>query len=181
MVRTRVGYTGGSTLQPTYRNLGDHTESVQIDYDPRVRTYEDLLEVFWKSHRPDRSIGSRQYMSAIFYADEDQKAAALESKQRAEKRLGRPVSTQILPLKTFTRAEDYHQKYYLRGQRDLMREFAAMYPEARDFTDSTAAARVNGYLGGYGQEQNLKEDDARLGLSAAGQKELTAIFRMRAN
>jgi peptide-methionine (S)-S-oxide reductase len=180
VIRTRVGYTGGSTPHPTYRNLADHTESIQIDYDPQVLSYTDLLKVFWRSHRPDRSGSSRQYMSAIFYSDGKQKDAALESKQQATARLGAPVATKIMPLQTFTRAEDYHQKYYLRGNREMMREFAAMYPDARDFTDSTAAARVNGYLGGHGEVQSLENDIGRLGLSRGSRDKLTAMFQLRA-
>lgn len=181
MIRTRVGYTGGSTPHPTYRNLADHTESIQIDYDPQVLSYTDLLHVFWRSHRPDRAGGSRQYMSAIFYSDGKQKAAALESKQQAAARLGAPVATEILPLQTFTRAEDYHQKYYLRGNLEIMQEFAAMYPDARDFTDSTAAARINGYLGGHGKVQSLENEIDRLGLSRGSRDKLTAMFHLRAD
>jgi len=75
VVRTRVGYTGGDKPNPTYHNIGDHAESVDIDYDPEVTDYENLLDIFWKNHNPT-SFYSRQYMSAIFYHDAAQKEAA---------------------------------------------------------------------------------------------------------
>lgn len=78
VVRTRVGYAGGSKLAPTYHAMGDHTESVDMDYDPAVTTYSHLLKMFWKNH-DSTSKCTRQYMSAIFYHDEDQKQAAEES------------------------------------------------------------------------------------------------------
>jgi len=62
--RTRVGYAGGSTSSPTYRNIGDHTETIQIDYNPKEISHEELLDVFWRSHSPEVKSWSRQYMSA---------------------------------------------------------------------------------------------------------------------
>jgi len=70
VVRTRVGYTGGSTKNPTYHSLGDHTETVQIDYDPTQISFEELLDVFWDSHRPTQRAWSRQYMAAVFFHNE---------------------------------------------------------------------------------------------------------------
>ena len=61
-----MGYAGGKKLKPTYRDLGDHTETVQVDYDPGQVSYEDLLRVFWQSHDPTEPIHSRQYASIIF-------------------------------------------------------------------------------------------------------------------
>ncbi|MDZ7761250.1 MAG: peptide-methionine (S)-S-oxide reductase [Desulfovermiculus sp.] len=67
MVRTRVGYSGGKKPNPTYHDLGDHTETLQVDYDPEAVSYPKLLEVFWESHSPEQSALSRQYMAAVFY------------------------------------------------------------------------------------------------------------------
>lgn len=71
MIRTRVGYAGGSKENPTYYSLGDHSETIQIDYDPTQISYGQLLEVFWNSHNPTYEPWSRQYMSIIFYHSED--------------------------------------------------------------------------------------------------------------
>ena len=67
MIRTRVGYAGGTTNNPTYRALGDHAETIQVDYDPTQISYEELLEAFWTSHSPTSRPWSRQYASIIFY------------------------------------------------------------------------------------------------------------------
>ena len=63
MIRTRVGYAGGTKKNPAYHNLGDHTETIQIDYDPTKISFEKLLETFWDSHNPAQRSWSRQYMS----------------------------------------------------------------------------------------------------------------------
>ena len=122
MIRTRVGYTGGNKENPTYRALGDHTESVEIDYDPTVISYRELLEIFWKSHDPGSRAGSRQYMSAIFYHNEEQKKLAVESMKREEAGTRRKIYTEISPFSRFYRGEDYHQKFYLRQRPELIRE-----------------------------------------------------------
>jgi methionine-S-sulfoxide reductase len=167
-----VGYTGGSTPSPTYRNLGDHTETLQVDYDPSKISYARLLEVFWQSHDPRRESWSRQYMAAVFYADDAQRRAAEKSKQAVAATGGGKVHTRILPLGKFHRAEDYHQKYYLRQNTFLLRNFKAIYPDPNDFTDSTAAARANGYLGGHAPIEKVRASLDGLGLSPAGNQRL---------
>jgi len=166
-----VGYAGGTLPNPTYRNLGDHTESFQVDFDPSVIPYARLLDLFWESHNPCDKGYSRQYMSAVFTADKEQERAATESKARLEKTLGMAVKTPILPLGKFTVAEDYHQKYYLR-QSPLIREFKTLTPDDRSFRESTAAARANGFVAGDGDPAFLKSELDRYGLSAEGQKSL---------
>ena len=181
VIRTRVGYAGGQKKDPTYHSLGDHSETIQIDYDPTRITYRELLSVFWQSHDPTSRAWSRQYMSAIFYHNETQRELALETRALEEKKRNKKIQTEILPLSNFYLAEDYHQKYQLRGQRDLMREFKAMYPREVDFVNSTAAARVNGYLGGYGSSEEIKATVEKLGLSNAGREQVAAIARRLKN
>jgi peptide-methionine (S)-S-oxide reductase len=181
VIRTRVGYAGGSTPDPTYRRLGDHTETLQIDFDPARIAYARLLDLFWQSHRADRRPGSRQYRSAIFYHDESQRRQADASKMERQAHLGRDVYTAIEPLDKFYRAEDYHQKYYLRGHTDIMREFKAIYPESRDFVDATSAARANGYLGGNGTPAQLKREIELLGLSPGASRTLLNRFEAFGN
>jgi len=146
VIRTRVGYTGGNKENPTYRTLGDRTESIEVDYDPSIISYADLLNVFWHAHDPGSRSWSRQYKSAIFYHNAEQKKLALESMKREEERTHGKIYTEILPVSRFYRAEDYHQKYYLRQRPELIRELKAIYPSNEDFQDSTVAARLNGYL-----------------------------------
>ena len=178
-MHTRVGYAGGSTPDPTYHSIGDHTETLQIDYDPAVVAYEDLLDVFWVAHRPTTPPYSVQYASRIFVHDEAQRLSAVASTERAADRLGR-LYTDILPLERFYLAEDYHQKYRLRTDRLLSAEFARMYPDAADLRESTAAARVNGYLDGWGSRAELEADLGMLGLSAEGVERLRRAVPGRA-
>jgi peptide-methionine (S)-S-oxide reductase len=172
-VRTRVGYAGGTTPDPTYQSIGDHTETVEIDYDPRIVTYSDLLDVFWQSHDARHPSPSTQYRSAILYRTDEERIEAEASIERVRRAAG-TLFTSIEPLRTFHRAEDYHQKYRLRARRHLMAEFRAMYPVDRDFVDSTTAARVNGWLDGYGTEDEIRDDLPRTGLSHSAQRELQA-------
>ena len=83
MIRTRVGYAGGAKENPTYHNLGDHTETLQIDYDSSKISYEKLLELFWEEHDPTSRSWSRQYKAVVFYHDEEQKRLAIAGRDRA--------------------------------------------------------------------------------------------------
>ena len=164
MVRTRVGYAGGQKASPTYYSMGDHTECFQVDYDPAVVSYARLVELFLRNGNHKRKPWSDQYRSILFYHDEEQEKVARELVDRG-------LYIDIRPAAAFTQAEDYHQKYYLR-QSSLEREFLAMYPELQAFVDSTAAARVNGYLNGYGDGKQLSRELEMLGLSDKAQAEL---------
>lgn len=179
MVRTRVGYAGGKKAAPTYRSIGDHSETVQIDFAPEAIGYTDLLETFWKGHDPTWPAGSRQYMSAVFYHDAGQKKLAEESLRRQQGRTAGAIHTRILPMDGFTRAEAYHQKHALRGEPDLLREYTAIYPDRRQWEDSTAVARVNGFLGGFGDAPDLQSVAGQLGLSDAGLALLERIVSIR--
>jgi peptide-methionine (S)-S-oxide reductase len=126
-------------------------------------SYRDLLDVFWSAHNPSSPSFSRQYRSAIFYHDEGQRRLAEETKNSRQKN-GR-IYTDIEPLSEFYLAEDYHQKYYLRGVELLMEELKRQYPEEREFVDSTTAARLNGYVGGFGTLDQLDQELESFGLS----------------
>ena len=166
-------------MNPTYGTLGDHTETIQIDFDPAVISYEELLNVFWESHVATLPAWSRQYMSIIFSHNEEQKRLAEASRQREAERSKGRVVTEIRPFDRFFRAEGYHQKYRLRSEREILREFTVIYPAEQDLVDSTAAARVNAYLDGYGTLADLQKELPRLGLSPKAGERLTAIVGKR--
>ena len=87
MVRTRVGYAGGTSPEPTYHRLGDHSETVEVDYDASLTAYEDLLAEFWRAHDPRRPAYSVQYRSAILYRTEEERRAAELAVEAERKRL----------------------------------------------------------------------------------------------
>ena len=176
-MRTRVGYTGGTLSDPTYRHLGDHTEAFQVDYDPSRTSYEQLLDLFWASHSPGRESLDRQYMAAVFYQGEEQRRVALVSRERIAAGL-HEVYTMLAPLERFHPAEHYHQKYYLRRQADLLEEFRAYSPQ--QFVDSTVAARLNGYVAGQGSVEQLAQELESFGLSGKAAFRLERIVRASA-
>jgi len=125
---TRVGYTGGRTESPTYKEVctdrTGHAEAVEVEFDPAVARYDELLKTFWENHDPTQlnrqgpDWGS-QYRSAIYFHTPEQETAARASKDALEKahRYSKPIVTQIVPAVTFYPAEDYHQQYLeKRGQ-----------------------------------------------------------------
>jgi len=122
VVATEVGYSGGTTENPTYEDvctaLTGHAEVVRVEYDPAKVSYEQLLEVFWDIHDPTTlnrqgpDVGD-QYRSVIFFHDDGQRDAAEASIARlqAAGRFRRPIVTQVVPASKFFRAEEYHQQY----------------------------------------------------------------------
>lgn len=149
-----------------------------MDYDPTQITYDELLDVFWQSHSPRSRPYSRQYMAAVFYHDEEQKELALASRDRLAAELGGEIVTQVLPAGEFYLAEDYHQKYSLRRGGAYYDELSAVYPETEDLVNSTAAARLNGYLAGHGTAEQLEVEVSQLGLSPKLQARLASRFGM---
>lgn len=124
VIETAVGYMGGTTEQPTYEQVCSHktghAEVVQLQFDPKVVSYEQLLRTFWEIHDPttkDRQgpdVGS-QYRSVVFFHSPEQEAIAQKIKTELEQTnshyKGRIV-TEITPAATFWRAEEYHQRYF---------------------------------------------------------------------
>ena len=119
---TRVGYTGGHSSNPTYKDVctdrTGHAEAVEVEFDPSQVTYEQLLDVFWENHDPtqlDRQgpdFGT-QYRSSIFFHSPEQEQSARVSKEKLQNshHFQRPIVTQVVPAVTFYEAENYHQQY----------------------------------------------------------------------
>ncbi len=120
VANTTVGYMGGNVKNPSYKDVCSHktghAEVCLVEYDPEKVSYNELLEVFWKTHNPTQlnrqgpDIGD-QYRSVIFYYDEKQNKIALESKEKEQKKYKDTIVTQVIPAKTFNKAEEYHQRY----------------------------------------------------------------------
>jgi peptide-methionine (S)-S-oxide reductase len=123
VAKVESGYTGGRVKNPTYKEvcsgLTGHAEAIQIWFDPKVVSYEELLEVFWQTHDPTTlnrqgaDVGT-QYRSAVFYHNDEQKRLAEFYKKKLEdaKAFDDPIVTEITPASEFYKAEDYHQNYY---------------------------------------------------------------------
>lgn len=121
VVKTRVGYTGGLTRDPTYKQVRDqathHAEAVEIWFDPAKVTYRQLLDTFWRLHDP--TTRNRQgsdlgphLRSAIFFHDPAQEALAIASRDGEQDHLSKPIVTEITPAATFYDAEEHHQRYF---------------------------------------------------------------------
>lgn len=110
VLKTTVGYTGGKKENPNYEDLGDHTESLQIEFDPSILSYDRLLGLFWREHDPTYK-AKTQYKSAIFTHDKEQYSHAIRSLEEQQKFSKAPIVTEIHPAETFYKAEEYHQKF----------------------------------------------------------------------
>lgn len=116
-------------------------------------------------------------MSILFFNNKNQEIAFNASKNSEEKKRGVRIHTEINPLSNFYLAETYHQKYYLQQKESLVNEYLSFYPDAKDFINSTSAARVNGYVRGEGTTSGLKEEIDLLGLTEKGKGILTDIVK----
>ena len=115
------GYAGGKTENPTYKEICSgqtgHAEVIQVEFDPKVVSYNKILDTFWDAHDPTTlnrqgADEGTQYRSIILFTNEAQKAAAQKSKAAAQKNFNKPIVTEITPLTKFYKAEGYHQDYY---------------------------------------------------------------------
>jgi len=137
------GYSGGEADNPTYEQVSSggsgHYEVVEVEYDPDQVSYEQLLEAFWHNVDPFDARGQfcdkgSQYLSAVFFGDEEEQKLAESTKEAVATRFDMPVVTEVLPAATFYPAEDYHQDFY-----------------------KTNSARYNYYKFGCGRVQRLEE------------------------
>ncbi len=169
VIRTRVGYAGGTTEAPTYRQIGDHAEAVQIDFDPRVISYDELLQQFFSVRSPialRQLVGEGQYRFLILFHDEAQQTAARTVFLEQVGAHGDNWFDQLVqPLGAFTPAEAYHQKYFLQSEEQLFAELLGRYRSLDELLGSTVAARINGYVAGRGTRQQLEEEIDHFGLS----------------
>ena len=130
VIKTVVGYTGGSEADANYQKVSahqtKHREAIEVTYDPAQISYDQLLDIFWRQINPTQADGQfhdigLSYQAAIFYGSEEEKKAAEASKEKLGKsgKFQKPIVTEILPAMKFYPAEDYHQKYYLKNPADF--------------------------------------------------------------
>lgn len=125
VISTQVGYTGGKTKKPTYEKVctdtTGHAEAVEVTFDPEKVLYTKLLDIFWQCHDPTQMNAQgpdegSQYRSAIFYHSKKQQEEAVNSKQEWQKKLSKPIVTEITKAGTVYRAEEYHQQYFKKNK-----------------------------------------------------------------
>ena len=148
VVRTRVGYAGGTTTNPTYNAIGDHTEVVQIDYDPTRLSFSDVLDLVFQNHDPHSQARKRQYQNVVLTATAEQQAA-LTAWLDDHGNTAAGIDTRIERLGTFTPAEDYHQKYSLRSNESVLSAFDEAGYDDTQLRESPLAAALNGRVAGH--------------------------------
>jgi methionine-S-sulfoxide reductase len=111
VIKTTVGYSGGKKENPTYHDLGNHTETVEIKFNPKIITYSKLLNYFFVKHDPSFETKT-QYRSMVFYFNNDQKKLAQAALKKYNQENKIKAKTQIEKAGKFWSAEEYHQKYY---------------------------------------------------------------------
>ncbi|MBM6615562.1 peptide-methionine (S)-S-oxide reductase MsrA [Desemzia sp. RIT804] len=169
VTQTEVGYAGGTSVDPTYRKMGDHSETVDITFNPEIISYEHLVRLFWESHdaTKDRFYKERQYISILFYRNEDQYEAAKKVHLELEQVQGKEIQTEFQCFTHFYKAEDYHQKYFLRRFKGATEAIKNLFPDEASFIHSTLAARLNGFVRERGQLPDIKKEITHWGLTEA--------------
>ncbi|GBG85819.1 hypothetical protein CBR_g40629 [Chara braunii] len=182
VLRTRVGYAGGTRANPDYYHMGDHAEAVQIDYDPTVISYEQLLEIFWASHNPVQSFGQgpdvgRQYRAIVFTRSTYEESLASESKKEVQERHPNDnVRARVVKFESFTVAEPFHQKFELKRRPQLF-QLVAHLTDA-ELLNSKAAAELNAYASGFCPPaiKRMRKLEAKLRPLIARLRELDTSF-----
>jgi peptide-methionine (S)-S-oxide reductase len=147
VVRTRVGYAGGTKADPTYHDLGEHSEVFQVDYDPEQRSFESLLDLAFRSHDHTRQPSAVQYQHIVFASTAEQ-ADVIASYLDARGLTRKEIATRVEQLQRFHLAEAYHQKHSLRGRGAVLNSFEQAGYDDADIRESPAAAKLNGYAAG---------------------------------
>jgi len=147
VIRTRVGYAGGSKPDPTYRSLGDHTEVVQVEFDPERLSYRDLVEMAFRAHDPRDQARKRQYQNLVLTESHAQHETVLAYLDEGDFPRDR-IETRIEGLGAFYPAEDYHQKFNLRSHAAMFGQFEEAGYDDTDIRESPAAAKLNAHVTG---------------------------------
>ncbi|EGA88873.1 Peptide-methionine (S)-S-oxide reductase [Planococcus donghaensis MPA1U2] len=177
VMRTRVGFAGGTTPTPSYRMMGDHTETLQIEYDPQVISYASIVKEFWRNHYPNRdNYKGRQYISLLHYHTDQQRQTIETIRKEMEAELGESIETEIALFSQFTLAEERHQKYYLKRYPKALDQLETLYPNKGMLVDSIFAARLNGFVKGFGTKDSLRKEINQWSIGETEKTFLTSLF-----
>ncbi|MFC7074713.1 peptide-methionine (S)-S-oxide reductase MsrA [Halovenus rubra] len=148
VVKTRVGYAGGTKDEPSYRCIGDHTEVVQLEYDPEQVAFRELLDIAFAEHSPSHQPEKRQYQHIIF-TDSDSQRQTLDKYLDTNGYDPDTIGTRLEPLSAFHVAELYHQKFNLSGKRWITEPLEKAGYDDRAIRESPAAAKLNAHVAGH--------------------------------
>ena len=148
IVKTRVGYAGGDVDNPQYHDLGTHTETIQLEYDPAQWDFSDVIKRITRSMTLDRQPQMRQYHNILFYTDSREREI-IQSTIDSLSHETDDVIVRIEPIDTFYTAESYHQKYHFRTKRWAVDAFNQAGYDAEALRESPAAAVINSSLAGH--------------------------------
>jgi len=168
---TRVGFSGGTLPDPTYSRIGDHAETVEILYDPKVTNFETLIQHFWQNHNARAKPIFRQYASAIFCLDSEQSELARRTRDRWQESSGKErIQTAILPFERFYPAGEAHQKHYLQQDPKLLNGL----PADPERLQTRLATKLNSIAARSGERTELEKSLDRFGIDKRAQQ---ALFR----
>ncbi len=179
VLRTRVGYTGGSLTTPTYESLGNHSEVFEVDYDPDIVSYEDLIHYYFQNFDTRTRPFSLRVNSIIYYRNDSEKMTAQSIKEGYESDYGAGLYAKIDKLDVFYLAEDRHQLSYLKSEISLYNEIRMIYPTSDKQLLSILASKLNGYIAGYGSKENLNQILDQSGLSEPSINRINDIVAVR--
>ncbi|NOV02284.1 peptide-methionine (S)-S-oxide reductase MsrA [Paenibacillus planticolens] len=179
VIRTRVGFAGGTTDNPTYRQLGDHTEVVEVDFDSVNVKLETILQVFWSAHNPVNinDYKGRQYKSLVLFRDPEQLRIISEVMKSYEEQGNETPDTEVAPFSGFYIAEDRHQKYYLKRFPDAIDKLRPLFPTEEELTNATLAARLNGLSKGYTNMEKIIKEIRTWHLNGEEQEEIIHLIK----
>ena len=151
---------------------------MEIDFDPAILRYEDVLRHFWRNHYPNRDqYKGRQYLSLLRCRGDEQLEVAERVKKEMEAELGERIETDIAAFTDFTLAEERHQKYYLKRYPKALEQLQLLFPEPALLVHSTFAARLNGFVKGFRTKDSLLEEMAGWQIEPESRELLINLFK----
>lgn len=179
-MRTRVGYAGGSSINPSYTNLGLHTEVIEIDYDPEIISYSQLIDEFFNAHNETLRPYDQRVKSLIFYRDDEELEIAKVKLNDARMAIDdeENVYTELKEFSVFYIAEEKNQNRSLKTEISLYEEIRAKYGSDEKVLLSVLASKLNGVVYGYG---SVEEAENLLSKSALSEEAINRIRQILSN
>lgn len=175
VLRTRVGYAGGNSTNPSYDNLGNHVEVFEVDYDPEILSYATMVELYFTTYDATARPFSQRVASVIYYRNKDEQVIAEQIKSSLEAASEEGIFTILRPIDTFYLAEEKHQLSYLKQEVSLYAELQVMFDEEDQLLLSILASKLNGFIAGYGHEEDFEHVLSKSSLSQASLDRLRTI------